>query len=111
MSRTGADTRPRWRKAEVLARPRSDLPPPETVRALVDGEGRLAVRVTPGARSESLEIADGRLLAKVRARPTDGEANAAVLALLARALCLPPSRIALLRGATSREKLFSVRAD
>ncbi len=78
------------------------------VRALVDGEGRLAIRVTPGARSESLEIAGGRLLAKVRARATDGEANAAVLALLAKALGLPPSRLALLRGATSREKLFRI---
>lgn len=111
MSRTGAATGPRSRKADVLARPRSDLPPPDTVRALVDGEGRLAVRVTPGARNESLEIAGGMLLAKVRARPTDGEANAAVLALLAKALDLAPSRLALLRGATAREKLFSVRAD
>jgi uncharacterized protein YggU (UPF0235/DUF167 family) len=91
-----------------MARPRADLPPGEAIRALADGEGRLAVRVTPGARVEALEIAGGRLLAKVRAKPEDGKANDAVLALLATALGLAPSRLELLRGATSREKLFRI---
>jgi len=78
------------------------------VRALVDGEGRLAVRVTPGAKAEGLELAGGRLLAKVRAKPEDGKANEAVRALLAAALGLAPSRLELVRGATSREKQFRV---
>ena len=91
-----------------MARPKADLPPAEAVRALVDGEGRLAVRVTPGARSEGLEIAEGRLLAKVRAKPEDGKATEAVRDLLAAALEVAPSHLALLRGATSREKLFRV---
>jgi len=89
-----------------LARPKAELPPAEGLLALVDGEGRLAVRVTPGARQESLEIAGGRLLAKVRAKPEDGKANEAVRLLLAGALGVAPSRLDLLRGATSREKLF-----
>lgn len=76
--------------------------------ALVGADGRLAVKVTPGARVEALEIAEGRLLAKVRAKPKDGEANQAVQALLAKALGIAPSRITLLRGDTSREKLFAV---
>jgi uncharacterized protein YggU (UPF0235/DUF167 family) len=91
-----------------MARPKIDLPSTEAVRALVDGERRLAVRVTPGARAEGLEISEGRLLAKVRAKPEDGKANEAVRALLAAALDLAPSRVELLRGATSREKLFRV---
>ena len=91
-----------------LARPRPDLPDREAVAALVDGEARLAVRVTPGARSEGLEIAEGKLLVRVRAKPEDGKANAAVRDLLAAALQLAPSRIELLRGATSREKLFRI---
>ncbi|MCB2067852.1 MAG: DUF167 domain-containing protein [Erythrobacter sp.] len=89
-----------------MARPKADLPPAEAVLSLVDGEGRLAVRVTPGARVESLAIVDGQLLAKVRAKPQDGAANEAVIALLAKALGCAPSRVAMLRGATSREKLF-----
>lgn len=91
-----------------MAKPKTELPPAAAIRALADAEGRLAVRVTPGARSEGLEIAEGRLLAKVRAKPEDGKANAAVLGLLARALRLAPSRLALLRGATSREKLVQI---
>lgn len=84
---------------------KADLPPARAIRALADGEGRLALRVTPGARVEVLEIAEGRVLAKVRAKPEGGKANAAVLELLADALGIAPSRLQLLRGATSREKL------
>lgn len=91
-----------------MARPKTDTPPAEVIRALVDGEGRLALRVTPGARVEGLEIVEGRLLAKVRARPEDGKATAAVLALVAAALGVAPSRVTLLRGATSREKLLRI---
>ena len=64
------------------------------------------MRATPGARVASLVIEDGRLIAKVRAKPQDGEANVAVIALLAHALECAPSHITMLRGATSREKLF-----
>lgn len=91
-----------------MAKPRADLPPADAVQALVDEEGRLAVRVTPGARIEALEIVEGRLLAKVRAKPQDGKANDAVRDLLAAALGQAPSRIELLRGATSREKQFRI---
>ena len=66
------------------------------------------MRVTPGARSAGIEVADGRLLVKVRAKPTDGEANQAVLQALAAALGIAPSRIALLRGATSRDKVVQL---
>lgn len=75
---------------------------------MADGEGRLALRVTPGARSEGIEIDGGRLLVKVRAKPHDGAANEAVLALLAEALGVATSRLRMLRGATSREKLIQL---
>jgi uncharacterized protein YggU (UPF0235/DUF167 family) len=64
--------------------------------------------VTPGARSEGIEIVDGRVLVKVRARPHDGAANVAVLALLAQALGQATSRLRLLRGATGRDKLVQL---
>jgi uncharacterized protein YggU (UPF0235/DUF167 family) len=91
-----------------MARPRADLPDPQAIRALVDPEGRLALRVTPGARSEGITIEGGQVLVKVRAKPEDGKANAAVLDLLARALGLAPSRLTLLRGATGRDKLVGI---
>ena len=91
-----------------MARARIDLPTAAAIRALADGEGRLALRVTPGARDEALTISEGRLLAKVRAKPEDGKATAAVLALLAEALGTPASHVQLLRGATAREKLVRI---
>ena len=81
------------------------------VRALLDGEGRIELRVTPGARSEAMSVEAGKLHVKVRAKPQDGEANGAVRKLLAQALGIAPSRIDLLRGATSRDKQFRVDRD
>jgi uncharacterized protein YggU (UPF0235/DUF167 family) len=91
-----------------VAKPRPEFPPAAAIRALADGEGRLTLRATPGARAEGIELADGRVLVKVSARPHDGAANEAVLALLARALAVAPSRLKMLRGATSREKLVQL---
>lgn len=91
-----------------MARPRAELPPAAAIRALADAQGRLALRVTPGARVEAIELVAGQLLVKVCSRPEDGKANAAVLDLLARALGIATSRLRLLRGATSREKLVLI---
>ena len=88
-----------------MAKPKPELPSAAAIRALADSENRLALRVTPGARLEGIEIADGRVLVKVRTKPQDGAANEAVLALLAEALGVAVSRLQMLRGATSREKL------
>ncbi len=87
-----------------MARPKPDFPPAEAIRALADGEGRLTLRVTPGARVESVELGDRLVQIKVRAKPEGGKANEAVLDLLAQALGLAPSRLELLRGATGRDK-------
>lgn len=93
-----------------MARPKADLPPAVAILALADGEGRLTLRVTPGARVETLAIEDNRLTVKVRAKPEGGKANAAVLELLARALGMATSRLRLLRGATGRDKQVQIVA-
>lgn len=66
----------------------------------------IAVRVTPGARSTRIERADEGLRIWVTAPPDGGRANTAVTETLARALGVAKSRLILLRGATSRQKLF-----
>ncbi len=91
-----------------MARPKAEFPPAEAIRALADGEGRLALRVTPGARVEAVELGDGRVVVKARVKPEDGKANAAVLDLLADALGIATSRLRLLRGATGRDKLVQL---
>jgi uncharacterized protein YggU (UPF0235/DUF167 family) len=94
-----------------MSRPRAEFPAAEAIWKVADGAGRLRLRVTPGARSESIELGDELLLVKVRARAKEGEANAAVLALLARALGTATSRLRLLRGATGRDKLVQLPVD
>ena len=75
---------------------------------------RLPVRLTPGASADRIDgwdvDADGRpvLKVRVRARPVEGEANAALLKLLAKALGVPKSAVALDRGGQSRTKMISV---
>ena len=91
-----------------MARPKVELPPQEAIEELIDEVGRLAVRVTPGARSEGMTISDGKLQVKTRAKPQDGAANDAVIKLVAQALSLAPSCIELLRGATSRNKQLRI---
>lgn len=91
-----------------MARPRPDFPPAESIRALADAEGRLVLRVTPGARVETVELGEGLVQIKVRAKPEGGKANDAVLELLARALGVATSRLHLLRGATGRDKQVQI---
>ena len=91
-----------------MKRSKLEFPPRDTLRALVDCQGWIAIRVTPGARTEAVWVAEGQLAVRVRAKPQDGAANEAVVKLLAQAFGIPPSRVELLRGATSREKLFRI---
>jgi uncharacterized protein len=69
----------------------------------------LRVRLTPRAhRDEVSAVRDGLVLARVRAPPAEGRANAALEKLLAKALGVPPSRVAVVRGQTAREKVVRV---
>jgi uncharacterized protein (TIGR00251 family) len=73
----------------------------------------LNLRVTPKARRNAIEGlrggTDGPLLAiAVNAPPEDGKANAAVIALLAKALGLPKSAITLAQGGKSRQKTLHI---
>lgn len=84
----------------------------------VTAEGlRLAVRLTPRGGRDALDgvepLSDGREVLKVRVRaaPTEGEANAALVALLARLFGVPRSRVALVAGASARLKTVAVTGD
>ncbi|PRY25581.1 hypothetical protein CLV78_102761 [Aliiruegeria haliotis] len=72
---------------------------------VVEG-GELAVRVTPKASRNAVEASGEELRVYVTAVPEGGKANAAVQKLLAKALGVPKSRLELVRGATSRDKVF-----
>lgn len=67
---------------------------------------QIALRVTPRAGRERLVEEAGRLRAYVTAPPEGGRASAAAQALLARAMGVAKTRLTLVRGARSREKVF-----
>ena len=69
----------------------------------------LTVRVTPRAARNAIATDASRLLVRLTASPVDGAANDLLLALLTERLRLPRRALAIVRGATSREKLVAVR--
>ena len=70
----------------------------------------LPIRVTPKAGAERLgPVHDGRLKVAVTVAPDKGKANAAVLKLLAKALEVPKSNLAITAGETDRAKTILVR--
>lgn len=69
----------------------------------------LRVRLTPRAARNQIDGWDGDLLrVRVTAPPVEGKANYALLRLLADALDVSPSRLRLIKGQTSREKVIAV---
>lgn len=65
--------------------------------------------VKPGAKAPGIVVgADGSIIVRVREPATEGKANEAVRRAIARAIGTPPSAVTLLRGASSRRKLFSI---
>ena len=60
-----------------------------------------------------MQLSDGRpvLKARVRAAATEGEANAALLKLIAKTLSVPSRDVSLEAGATARVKRLSIAGD
>jgi len=77
----------------------------------------IAIRLTPRGGRDSLDgvetLADGRqvLKARVRAAPSEGEANAALIALLAKELSVSRSQVSLTAGASARLKRILILGD
>ena len=66
----------------------------------------LAVRVTPNARRAGVVLVDGVIRIAVTETPENGRATDAARMALAKSLGVAKTRLTLLRGATSRDKLF-----
>jgi uncharacterized protein YggU (UPF0235/DUF167 family) len=77
----------------------------------------LLVRLTPKGGRDAIDgietLGDGRtvLKARVRAAPTEGEANTALLSFLSKALDVARSKMTLAAGATARIKRIVVAGD
>ena len=75
------------------------------------------MRLTPKGGRDALDgiaqLADGRavLKARVRAAASEGEANSALVQLIARTLAVPPTRVSLIAGETARIKRLKIAGD
>ena len=71
---------------------------------------RLDIRVMPRSPRARLDgFRDGRLIVRVTAPPADGEANRAVIDLLAAALHIPRQAIRMVSGASGRNKTIEIQ--
>jgi uncharacterized protein YggU (UPF0235/DUF167 family) len=83
----------------------------------ISGGIRLIVRLTPNGGADALDgmgqDSGGQRFLKVRVRaaPEEGKANAALEALIAKALGAPKSAVRVARGAKSRLKAIDVSGD
>jgi uncharacterized protein len=77
----------------------------------------VALRVTPRGGRDDIDgietLADGRTVLKLRVRAIaeSGEANRAVMELMAKALGVPKARVRILSGTTSRLKQIAIDGE
>jgi len=77
----------------------------------------LTVRLTPKGGRDAIDgieqLADGRMVlkARVRAAPSEGEANTALAWLLAHTIGIAPRRIGLVSGAAARIKRVKIEGE
>lgn len=82
----------------------------DLVRSSGDG-AILNLRISPGARESSVEgvYGENALRLKIAAPPVDGRANSEVEEFLSGILGVRRSRVSILRGASSRDKVVLVK--
>lgn len=89
---------------------------------IIDGAGerlavpekniRLSVKVKPNARRQEIqEINEGEYRVYVLSPPSEGKANKEVIDVIASHFHLPRSRVKIVRGRKSREKIVILECD
>ena len=67
------------------------------------------ITVKPGSSQEKIiETAPGELIVYLRAKPHDGEANEALIKVLAKHFKVAKTTIRIIRGAKSRQKVIEI---
>ena len=80
------------------------------MKNISDKKATIEIHLQPGAkRNEIVGLKQGILYAKVTALPQKGQANRALLELMAKTLGIPKSAVGIIRGQSSRSKVIAVR--
>ena len=71
---------------------------------------KISIQVKTNSKKESVEkLSEGKFIVRVNVSPIEGKANERVRELLAKHLGLPKSRIAIIHGHRSKNKVFEIR--
>jgi uncharacterized protein len=85
--------------------------------SLTGNGATLTIRLTPKGGRDAIDgvevLADGRAVLRVRVRavPAEGEANAALIRLIAKTMGVPPRDVVLVAGVTGRLKRLVILGD
>jgi hypothetical protein len=69
---------------------------------------KIKVKVTPGSSEESIEKQGDRYKIKIKEKAEKGNANKSLIKLLAKHFKIPGSKIKIISGMASRNKLISI---
>ena len=76
---------------------------------MTENKATLEIHLQPGAKgNEIIGFRDGVLWVRVAAPPNKGQANNALLTLMAKSLSVPKSDLTLVSGFTSRQKVIAI---
>jgi len=80
------------------------------MKNISDKKATIEIHLQPGAkRIEIVGFKEGVLYAKVTALPQKGQANRALVELMAQTLGIPKSSVDIIRGQSSRSKVIAVQ--
>lgn len=71
---------------------------------------RYEVLVKPGAKKDEMTISDTKIVIRTTKRAHDGEANVAVVNMLAKHFHIAKGKIKIVRGVTSRNKIVEIES-
>jgi len=69
---------------------------------------KIAVRAIPNAKKVEVKEKDGILRVKINLPPAEGKANKRLLEILAKHFSIPKSRIKIIRGGSSKNKIIEI---
>jgi len=73
---------------------------------------KISVKVKPNAKQEKIEkFTESYFLVWVKEKPQEGKANKAAIKVLSEYFGVPQSWVILLKGQSSREKIFEIKND
>jgi len=64
--------------------------------------------VIPGSKTQKIEVTKNEILINLMSQPIKGEANKELIKLLSKTLKIPKSKISIIKGEKSRQKIIKI---